>query len=447
VAYLANEIVACLLGAGLLGLLFGWLLKSLGAKKQVAALRADLEQSLNVTESELQRVTAELGSEKKSVAELRAAMEPLAERLRDQEAKLLDWERDKETLALRFKEQAAEVERARTALAAAEQRWQATVNDREAVIQKLEASIAESRPVIADAANWKARAGEWERQFRDQREMVQQQQADLLAWRERHHAIEALPAVLAEREAQIQQLEERHRQQEAAQRARVQELEAALMAAEDKVIEAGRILQTTEAHTAHLLDERAADIRALQMRLDEVEPLARLWQQDREQAPLAMAAAAGSSSPGSMAGAVVEEAPAAAPVELSAADLQGCLASLLFERRLQFVPKSDELLAESAVTLNEISELMEQAPGVPVVIEGHTDNWGDPHTNWQLSVRRAEAVRFYLTLRGIPESRLSCVGYGEARPVDDNATPDGRWRNRRVEMRVAPGAAVAPVEG
>ncbi|HYY16281.1 MAG TPA: OmpA family protein, partial [Gammaproteobacteria bacterium] len=56
--------------------------------------------------------------------------------------------------------------------------------------------------------------------------------------------------------------------------------------------------------------------------------------------------------------------------------------------------------------------------------------------NLKLSQRRAEAVVNYLVGQGIEASRLEPVGYGESEPVASNATPEGRYRNRRVELEV-----------
>jgi OOP family OmpA-OmpF porin len=77
---------------------------------------------------------------------------------------------------------------------------------------------------------------------------------------------------------------------------------------------------------------------------------------------------------------------------------------------------------------------MKTYPETTAVIEGHTDNVGKEESNLRLSTKRAESVRTYLTEKfGIAENRLSARGYGSSRPVADNATPEGRQRNRRIE--------------
>ena len=67
-------------------------------------------------------------------------------------------------------------------------------------------------------------------------------------------------------------------------------------------------------------------------------------------------------------------------------------------------------------------------------VEGHTDSVGSEGYNSSLSAERAQAVKTYLMAQGVPADRLGTVGHGEAAPVADNQTDDGRQRNRRVEL-------------
>jgi outer membrane protein OmpA-like peptidoglycan-associated protein len=69
-----------------------------------------------------------------------------------------------------------------------------------------------------------------------------------------------------------------------------------------------------------------------------------------------------------------------------------------------------------------------------VIVEGHTDNTGSEAFNQSLSEKRAENVMQYLVIQGIPQSRLKAVGYGLTKPVADNATREGRQKNRRVDL-------------
>ena len=71
---------------------------------------------------------------------------------------------------------------------------------------------------------------------------------------------------------------------------------------------------------------------------------------------------------------------------------------------------------------------------VNIEVAGHTDSRGSDKYNLKLSQRRAEAVRNYLVSKGIAADRLTAKGYGESQPVADNATDEGRFQNRRVEL-------------
>jgi len=79
---------------------------------------------------------------------------------------------------------------------------------------------------------------------------------------------------------------------------------------------------------------------------------------------------------------------------------------------------------------------MQQYPDLNVTIEGHTDNVGKDAYNKKLSQRRADAVKAYLVKKGIDANRLTAIGYGEEKPIADNATKAGKAENRRVEAAV-----------
>ncbi|MDO9387574.1 MAG: OmpA family protein [Thiobacillus sp.] len=71
---------------------------------------------------------------------------------------------------------------------------------------------------------------------------------------------------------------------------------------------------------------------------------------------------------------------------------------------------------------------------VDIEVAGHTDSMGSDAYNMKLSRQRAAAVRNFLISRGVAADRLTAKGYGESQPVADNATEDGRFKNRRVEL-------------
>ena len=110
---------------------------------------------------------------------------------------------------------------------------------------------------------------------------------------------------------------------------------------------------------------------------------------------------------------------------------------------VQFETESATLTAPSTVVLDAAAialiGALDEHPGLKVSIEGHTDDQGDDALNLSLSQQRAEVVRDYLTARGVPADILTATGYGETRPVADNATSDGRAANRRVDFIMTEG--------
>ncbi len=109
--------------------------------------------------------------------------------------------------------------------------------------------------------------------------------------------------------------------------------------------------------------------------------------------------------------------------------------SSVFESALQginFRSSQDRFRSSSYTIMDNVVTVMNQYPNMTVTIEGHTDSQGGSASNQALSQKRADAVKAYLVSKGISSSRLSAIGYGEARPVADNTTSTGRERNRRV---------------
>jgi outer membrane protein OmpA-like peptidoglycan-associated protein len=87
--------------------------------------------------------------------------------------------------------------------------------------------------------------------------------------------------------------------------------------------------------------------------------------------------------------------------------------------------------------IKNLADFMKQYPSTSTTVEGHTDSVGTDAYNQKLSERRANAVKNVLVNQyGVESSRVGSVGYGESRPVADNATAEGRAINRRVEAEV-----------
>lgn len=97
------------------------------------------------------------------------------------------------------------------------------------------------------------------------------------------------------------------------------------------------------------------------------------------------------------------------------------------------------LRAEARAGLGRVVEFVRAAGASRVLIEGHTDDRGSANLNQALSQRRAEAVRQALIEEGIDPARLTAIGHGKDQPVADNATAEGRARNRRVEIVISGG--------
>lgn len=94
------------------------------------------------------------------------------------------------------------------------------------------------------------------------------------------------------------------------------------------------------------------------------------------------------------------------------------------------------LKAESFPELNRIVKLMGERAAMTVSIDGHADATGTEEYNLGLSKRRAEAVQKYIVGKGVDQSRVSIAFFGEGKPLETNATKEGRKKNRRVEFRI-----------
>ena len=123
---------------------------------------------------------------------------------------------------------------------------------------------------------------------------------------------------------------------------------------------------------------------------------------------------------------------------------EGDLIALTLKGDVSFDVNSDVVLPGLYNELDRIAQILVKYPDTTIVVEGHTDSSGSDVYNQQLSERRALSVQRLLVQRGVSESRISTIGYGETRPVATNNTPEGRQMNRRVEIRVNPNAQAQP---
>ncbi|MGQ0673938.1 MAG: OmpA family protein [Hyphomicrobium sp.] len=104
--------------------------------------------------------------------------------------------------------------------------------------------------------------------------------------------------------------------------------------------------------------------------------------------------------------------------------------------RVRFLSGSANLTPGSRVQLRNVVSILKAYPNVAIKIGGYTDNVGDPGANLRLSEARAKRVMEELIRLGIPQERLEAEGYGELHPIADNATADGRAKNRRTAVSV-----------
>lgn len=99
---------------------------------------------------------------------------------------------------------------------------------------------------------------------------------------------------------------------------------------------------------------------------------------------------------------------------------------------------SANLKPEFRATLDKVAQSLKDYPDSLVDVYGHTDSTGSDAFNQTLSENRARTVMNYLISQGVPAARLRSQGFGETMPVASNDTPDGRAKNRRVEIKIVP---------
>lgn len=106
--------------------------------------------------------------------------------------------------------------------------------------------------------------------------------------------------------------------------------------------------------------------------------------------------------------------------------------------RIHF-PYNSTRKEEDAAIDTYLTQLARQlvAGGGKVTLTGHTDNVGDSKTNYAFALRRAKNIRDILIAKGVAKSQIICKSYGETKPLATNDNPQGRYKNRRVEVRVS----------
>jgi outer membrane protein OmpA-like peptidoglycan-associated protein len=95
-----------------------------------------------------------------------------------------------------------------------------------------------------------------------------------------------------------------------------------------------------------------------------------------------------------------------------------------------------DVLPEYKPELNKMADFLKNNPKANVVMAGFTDSVGSEEYNLPLSQRRVESVANYLEQQGVSADQMALLWYGKTNPIADNSTPEGRAKNRRVEIAV-----------
>jgi OOP family OmpA-OmpF porin len=118
-------------------------------------------------------------------------------------------------------------------------------------------------------------------------------------------------------------------------------------------------------------------------------------------------------------------------------DVKGCeIKDIISLPGVNFETGHDILLPGTEYLLQTAADTLKKHPDLQIEVAGHSDDVGNADQNIGLSMRRAKTVRNFLIQYGVAENRLTFKGYGEAQPIADNSTADGRATNRRVELRL-----------
>ena len=120
----------------------------------------------------------------------------------------------------------------------------------------------------------------------------------------------------------------------------------------------------------------------------------------------------------------------------SAPDNRQALAILEHKILIHFNTDSSELSSQAVESLDKIVELVLHNPESETLIRGYTDSQGDNNLNKKLSRYRADIIKSYLVTKGNLKSSIKAIGLGSQNPIGDNMTPEGRSKNRRVEINV-----------
>lgn len=131
--------------------------------------------------------------------------------------------------------------------------------------------------------------------------------------------------------------------------------------------------------------------------------------------------------------------------DLGTVNLQGIKVSqnkgqvaVTLSQELLFNSGSSFVGSNGRQAISQLVNTLQNNPGVNIIVVGHTDDEGDPNTNWKLSLERANAVAKLMIVQGINPERITISGRGQYQPVATNSTSAGRAQNRRTEVLLIP---------
>jgi OOP family OmpA-OmpF porin len=125
----------------------------------------------------------------------------------------------------------------------------------------------------------------------------------------------------------------------------------------------------------------------------------------------------------------------AAPLQTPLLSLQKKLNEILSHAAIEFESNTTTITPRGQATLDRLIILLRRTPHTIIEIGGHTDKYGEPDYNLELSRRRAETVRQYFISHGLT-NQFTAIGYGASRPLTVAQTRAGLQHNRRIELRV-----------
>lgn len=235
---------------------------------------------------------------------------------------------------------------------------------------------------------------------------------------------EAQARIAAEKKA-AEEREAKARADAEAEARRRQEAEQARIEAEKAKAEAERMKQEAEQAAAEAARQKEEAEKARQTALEQQ----RLAEAETEKARQATAKA--ESEKAQLRAQLLDQLNSILQTSDSARGLIVNMSDVLFDTG------SSTLKPGAREKLAKISGVLLAHPGLTLQIEGHTDSVGSDEFNQQLSERRADSVRDFLAEEGVPGSTMTAAGFGKTQPVASNDTPEGRQRNRRVELVVS----------